>query len=816
MPSTGPKSNLSLRDSRAHRGAVGVPRRVIVSALCILCLATISAKAQTATTQGATGITDIAATLHGVVNPASESVVFYCTFQFGTDTSYGQTVNANLYSVIGTTPIAVTANPPGLLPSTTYHYRVVMTPYSGASYLGDDMTFTTDPPTTLPSFESVRADTIVDTAVSFTVLNPDSGGSAATISVEYGPDTTYGSVCVFPVIIPVNTTLAYSTARVAGLVPNTTYHWRFKLNNAQGSTYSADQSFTTMKTPVLTTGAASNIASLAATFNGTVSPMQQVFQVSFEYGTDTSYGSQTGATPSVVYDTGTIAVSARCGFLQPGTTYHYRVVAFASGIGAVTGPDQVFTTQSDLATVSATNVTDLGSTLAATVDVGSIYNRYTFWFEYGTSTDYGARSDGPASTQNDSLHPGLKVVTAGLYNLLPGTLYHCRIMVRESDYDPVFSSGDFTFTTAAPATPPTVLPPGPRGRTPVAPTGATLSASIISGSSAATVTVEYGIDTNYGLQVVVPTTVPGSIYSDYVLARITGLTPNITYHYRFKATNNEGTGLGTDGTFTTAALPDVSTSPASYVGSSWARINGSYDPHLATYWVTFEYGTSTAYGFSAADESFVIGNIDGPNSAHADLRGIAPSTTYHCRLKLADDYGNFYYGGDTTFTTLAPMEAWRQNFFDTTDDTGDHADLANPSGDGVPNLLKYALGLDPTSPVAAPTPYPETASDGETYLTFNFSRVSVATDLTYEVQVTGNLAGPWTTIATSSGGNPFTGSGLVQDISYIDFSSGGGGYFPIYPPPPPSYPGCDYFVIVRDTVPMSQAPARFMRLLVRR
>jgi hypothetical protein len=102
-----------------------------------------------------------------------------------------------------------------------------------------------------------------------------------------------------------------------------------------------------------------------------------------------------------------------------------------------------------------------------------------------------------------------------------------------------------------------------------------------------------------------------------------------------------------DGTFTTAALPDVSTSPASYVGSSWARINGSYDPHLATYWVTFEYGTSTAYGFSAADESFIIWNVGGPSSAYADLRGIAPSTTYHCRLKLADDYGNFYYGSDS-------------------------------------------------------------------------------------------------------------------------------------------------------------------------
>lgn len=822
MPSTDPKSNLPLRDSRTHRGAVGVPIRVIVSALCLLFLATIAAKAQTATTQGATGVTDITATLHGMVNLASESDFSYCVFQFGTDTSYGQTVNADFYSVIGTTPIAVTANPPDLLPNTTYHYRVVMTSYSGDSYLGDDMTLTTGPPATLPSFESVRADTIGDTAASFAVFNPNSGGSAATISVEYGTDTTYGSVYVFPDMIPVNTTLPYSSTRVAGLMPNTTYHWRFRLTNPHGSTDSPDRSFTTMRTPVLTTGVATNIASFAATLNGTVNPMEQVFQVSFEYGTNTSYGSQIGATPESVYGPGITAVSARFGYLQPGTTYHYRVIAFASGIGAVPGPDQVFTTQSDIASVCPTNVTDLGATVAASVDVGSAYSPYTFWFEYGTSTDYETRSSGPASTQNDPSHPGLKLVTAGLYNLLPATLYHCRIKVRLSDYGPVFSGSDFTFTTAAPATPPTVLPADPREYTPVAPTGATLKASIISGSSAATVTVEYGIDTSYGLQVVVPTPIVGSIYSDYALARVTGLTPNTTYHYRFKATNNEGTGLGADGTFTTAALPDVSTSPASYVGSSWARINGNYDPHLATYWVSFEYGTSTAYGFSAGDERFPIWNVARQSSAHANLRGIAPSTTYHYRLKLADNYGNIYYGGDTTFTTLTtltPVEAWRQNFFGTTDDTGDHADLANPTGDGVPNLLKYALGLDPTSRVAAPTPYPATASDGETYLTFYFSRVSVATDLTYEVQVTGNLVEPWTTIATSRGGNPFTGLGLIQDVSYPHVSSGGGGSisnFQIYPHPPPSYPGGDYFVIVRDTVPMSQASARFMRLRVMR
>ena len=797
------------------------PRHVIVSALCILWLTTIAAKCQTATTQAPTGVTDIAATLHGLVNPASESGYFYCTFQYGTDTSYGRTVTADVFTVSGTTPVAAAATPPDLVPNTTYHYRVAMGPYSGGGYLGNDMTFTTGPPVTLPSFYSVRADTIGDTAASFAIFNPNSGGSAATISIEYGTGTNYGSVFVFPDIIPVNTTPYYKETRVMGLMPTISYHWRFKLTNAQGSTYSADRSFTTMTTPVVTTGAATNIASLAATFNGTVSPMQQDFQVNFEYGTDTSYGSLTSATPYSVYGTGTTAVSARFGLLQPGTTYHYRTYAFASGIGHVNGPDQVFTTQSDIATLSVTNVTDLGATVSGTVDTGSIYSSYTFGFEYGTTTAYGENS-GSVSTTNVPLHPELKVVTGSLFNLLPGTLYHCRIKVRRDYSGPVFSGSDFTFTTAAPATPPTILPPDfpyQPGVSSVVPTAATFNVNVRSGSSAATVTVEYGMATTYGSQAVVPTPVPTSTIG-VASTPVTGLTPNTTYHYRFKATNNEGTAIGTDATFTTPALPDVTPIPASYVGSSWTRANGIYHPHTANYAATFEFGTSTAYGSSVSAQSgLTIFGSDTPLTVYGDLYGIAPSTTYHYRLKLADGYGNFYYGGDATFATVAPVEAWRQHFFNTTDGTGDRADLANPTGDGVPNLLKYALGLDPTKQDAPPTPYPVTASDGETYLTLYFSRVSVATDITYEIQVTGNLAGPWTTVATSSGGNPFTGLGLVRDISYNDlFWSGGGTIFinPIYPPPPPLYPGRDYFVIVRDTVPMSQASDRFMRLRVTR
>ncbi len=173
----------------------------------------------------------------------------------------------------------------------------------------------------------------------------------------------------------------------------------------------------------------------------------------------------------------------------------------------------------------------------------------------------------------------------------------------------------------------------------------------------ATLTVDYGIDTNYGSQAVAPLPVAVSSFGMSSIP-VTGLTPNTTYHYRFKATNNEGTDVGPDATFTTPCLPDVSTAPATYLGSSWVRCNGIYNPWGAAYLATIEYGTSTAYGSSAAAESsgpsmvpFII-----PQSVQADLDGIAPSTTYHYRLKLSDGYGNFYYSDDATFTTQGSHE----------------------------------------------------------------------------------------------------------------------------------------------------------------
>ncbi len=51
-----------------------------------------------------------------------------------------------------------------------------------------------------------------------------------------------------------------------------------------------------------------------------------------------------------------------------------------------------------------------------------------------------------------------------------------------------------------------------------------------------------------------------------------------------------------------------------------------------------------------------------------------------------------------TIWNLEPRQLWRTLHYGERDDTGDAADLADPFGGGIPNLLKYALAINPLAP----------------------------------------------------------------------------------------------------------------------
>jgi hypothetical protein len=105
---------------------------------------------------------------------------------------------------------------------------------------------------------------------------------------------------------------------------------------------------------------------------------------------------------------------------------------------------------------------------------------------------------------------------------------------------------------------------------------------------------------------------------------------------------------------------------------------------------------------------------------------------------------------------LSASETWRQNKFNTTSNMGSAADNADPNGNGISNLLEYALNGDPTGNTTGTGILPQAARDGTNHLQVAFSRYLDHSDLTLTVQANDALTGTWTDLAQSVNGGAFT------------------------------------------------------------
>jgi phosphodiesterase/alkaline phosphatase D-like protein len=136
-----------------------------------------------------------------------------------------------------------------------------------------------------------------------------------------------------------------------------------------------------------------------------------------------------------------------------------------------------------------------------------------------------------------------------------------------------------------------------------------------------------------------------------VQAALSGLRPRTTYHFRLVATNESGTGFGDDHPFATpGAGPSASTREVDpeAVSATGAGVAAWVNPSGATTSVTFEYGSTTAYG--GVKKTPDLAANAGPTQVTTSLTGLAPATTYHLRVAATNAAGT-NYGRDVTFTT---------------------------------------------------------------------------------------------------------------------------------------------------------------------
>jgi hypothetical protein len=200
-------------------------------------------------------------------------------------------------------------------------------------------------------------------------------------------------------------------------------------------------------------------------------------------------------------------------------------------------------------------------------------------------------------------------------------------------------------------------------------------------------------------------------------------------------------------------------------------------------WVSANTSPAVLYAYNATNLALDLYNSsqapDGRDDFGQGNKYITPTiASARVYVGTAADVGVF---GLLDQTTLTPIEIWRNTHFGNPSNVGAGADGASPGGDGVPNLIKYALGLNPNTPVTAgqlPSGSIQTNA-GQGYLTLTVNRTADPADVTAVVQVSGDLV------------NWFSGPGNTVTLTNTPTQ-----------------------LVVQDSVPLSQFIARFIRLTV--
>ena len=396
-------------------------------------------------TLAATDVADAGSVLRGTATPNGKGTVF---FQYGTTQSYGNATAGQ--EVSSASPLAVSSMISGLRPEVIYHYRVGLTTGAGTIF-GSNMTFTT---TAAPPLVATGQPSDVEAGKVKLIGAVDTNGTTTSVYFQYAevvPDSV--SAPSYTLSTPVQVVaggpgVVDVEAVIEGLVPGNFYYYRLVGTSAFGNAFGEDVLFIPGQTsggtgipaavPGATTLDALDVSATAALFQGSANPQGGTTFVRFEYGLTTAYGSSTpgrgigsGTEPSTV-------IQAASG-LQPGSTYHFRLVA-SNSLGTSYGENRNFNTAfpAPLATTgNATPLTASSVRLAGTVKARGA-NALAF-FEYGTDgiafPNRVAVTGGPVS--GDAEVP----VEVDLADLVPGVTYHYRALASRVGDPNSFTTG---------------------------------------------------------------------------------------------------------------------------------------------------------------------------------------------------------------------------------------------------------------------------------------------------------------------------------------------------------------------------------------
>jgi len=231
-----------------------------------------------------------------------------------------------------------------------------------------------------------------------------------------------------------------------------------------------------------------------------------------------------------------------------------------------------------------------------------------------------------------------------------------------------------------------------------------------------------------------------------------------------------------------AAAPLSPVSSLATLSLSSGALNPSFSSVVTAYEVSLANAISSLEITAGTTDSNAIIEVNGSVAASGVASPVIPLAVGANTITVLVAAEN---GGQTTYiitvTRAGSFNSWKEGLFTLAEleDPSISGEQATPAGDGVTNLMKYALALAPKVSGVGDLP---TADVSEGYITLTYRKNKLATDVTYTVMA----------------GNDLSVSSWSEATTMLSQTDEG-----------------DYWLVtVRDNVTQTGHPTRFMRLKV--